>query len=179
MRLQQASTHPTTERLHSTRNLGRPTASMQRWKCIHWMPSSCPPQDAPRYQQVSLAHHLHFRHVHHLFCAQPSLVIPLLPVRFHPGLLSLSSSLPAPCPAVPLGFYPDNVTIGSAGPNTVYPAPGIPIGLSFLGTAWSEFELIGFAYAYEQRTQTRLQRRAYAAAIPTTQLADVMSSWSP
>ncbi|KAH0831044.1 amidase signature domain-containing protein [Lanmaoa asiatica] len=79
---------------------------------------------------------------------------------------------------LPLGFYPDNVTIGSAGPNTVYPAPGVPIGLSFLGTAWSEYELIGFGYAYEQRTQTRLQRRAYAAAIPTAQLADVISSGS-
>lgn len=79
---------------------------------------------------------------------------------------------------VPLGFYPDNVTIGTAGPNTVYPAPGVPIGLSFLGTAWSEYELIGFGYAYERRTQTRLQRLAYAAAIPTTQLGDVMGSGS-
>lgn len=93
-------------------------------------------------------------------------------------------SRPRPSPperttfAVPLGFYPDNVTIGSAGPNTVYPAPGIPIGLSFFSTAWSEYELVGFGYAYEQRTQTRLQRLAYAAAIPTTQLADVMSSGS-
>ncbi|KIO02539.1 hypothetical protein M404DRAFT_147709 [Pisolithus tinctorius Marx 270] len=86
--------------------------------------------------------------------------------------------LPAPgytsTPAVPLGFYPDNVTIGSAGPNTIYPAPGVPIGLSFLGTAWSEYSLIGFAYAYEQKTMTRLQRKAYAAAIPQTQLADVI-----
>ncbi|KAG6807743.1 hypothetical protein H0H92_006512, partial [Tricholoma furcatifolium] len=29
----------------------------------------------------------------------------------------------------------DNVTIMSAGPETVYPAPGVPFGLSFLGTA--------------------------------------------
>lgn len=75
---------------------------------------------------------------------------------------------------MPLGFYPENITIGSAGPETVYPAPGVPIGLSFLGTAWSEYSLVSFAYAYEQKTQTRLQRKAYAAAIPTTQLVDVI-----
>ncbi|KAF8839265.1 amidase signature enzyme [Paxillus ammoniavirescens] len=92
-----------------------------------------------------------------------------------PGYTTVPSAIAGyPIVTVPLGFYPDNVTIGSAGPNTVYPAPGIPIGLSFLGTAWSEYSLVGFAYAYEQKTQTRLQRKAYAAAIPTTQLADVM-----
>jgi amidase len=79
-----------------------------------------------------------------------------------------------PIVTVPLGFFPDNVTIGSAGPETVYPAPGVPFGLSFLGTAFSDFELIGFAYAYEQKTQTRLARLAFPAAIPTTQLKDVI-----
>jgi len=73
-----------------------------------------------------------------------------------------------------LGFYPNNVTIGSAGPLTVYPAPGVPIGLSFLGTAFSEFELIGFGFAYEQKTQTRLARKAIPAAIPKTQLKDIV-----
>ena len=75
---------------------------------------------------------------------------------------------------MPLGFFPDNVTIGSAGPETVYPAPGVPFGLSFLGTAFSEFDLVGLAYAYEQKTQTRLARKAFAAAIPKTQLKDVI-----
>lgn len=75
---------------------------------------------------------------------------------------------------VPLSFYPDNVTVGSAGPLTVYPAPGVPFGLSFLGTAFSEFDLIGFAFAYEQKTQTRLARKAFPAAIPTTQLKDIV-----
>ncbi|KIJ16269.1 hypothetical protein PAXINDRAFT_75651 [Paxillus involutus ATCC 200175] len=92
-----------------------------------------------------------------------------------PGYTTVPSAIAGyPIVTVPLGFYPDNVTIGSAGPNTVYPAPGIPIGLSCLGTAWSEYSLVGFAYAYEQKTQTRLQRKAYTATIPTTQLADVM-----
>ena len=79
-----------------------------------------------------------------------------------------------PIVTVPLGFYPDNVTIGSAGPLTLYPAPGVPFGLSFLGTAFSEFKLIGYAFAYEQKTKTRLARRAFPAAIPQTQLKDVI-----
>ncbi|KAG1743677.1 amidase signature enzyme [Suillus paluster] len=92
-----------------------------------------------------------------------------------PGFTTVPAAIAGyPIVTVPLGFYPENVTIASAGPNTVYPAPGVPIGLSFLGTAWSEYSLVGFAYAYEQKTQTRLQRKAYAAAIPTTQLADVI-----
>lgn len=75
---------------------------------------------------------------------------------------------------VPLGFFPDNVPIGRAGPNLVYPAPGVPFGLSFFGTAFSEFDLIGFGYAYEQATKTRLARRAFPDAIPKTQLEDVV-----
>ncbi|KAG6864455.1 hypothetical protein C0991_009382 [Blastosporella zonata] len=77
---------------------------------------------------------------------------------------------------VPLGFYSENIAVGSAGPLTVHPAPGIPFGLSFLGTAYSDFDLIGFAYAYEQKTQTRLSRKAYEAAIPKTQLRDVLDT---
>ncbi|CAK5282823.1 unnamed protein product [Mycena citricolor] len=81
-----------------------------------------------------------------------------------------------PIVTVPLGFFPENVTIGSAGPETLYPAPGVPFGLSFLGTAFSEFELIGLAFAYEQKTQTRLKRKAFAAAVPKTQLADIVGA---
>ncbi|KAF7371511.1 Amidase signature enzyme [Mycena venus] len=78
-----------------------------------------------------------------------------------------------PIVTVPLGFFPENVMIGSAGPETVYPAPGVPFGLSFLGIAFSDFELIGLGFAYEQKTQTRLARKAFPAAIPKTQLKDV------
>ncbi|KAJ1303809.1 hypothetical protein OPQ81_008231 [Rhizoctonia solani] len=83
-----------------------------------------------------------------------------------------------PMITVPLGFYPDNTTAvpGTARPSLVYPAPGMPFGLSFIGTAYTEPSLIGFAYAYEQKTKTRLKRRAYAEAIPTTQLKDVINS---
>lgn len=67
------------------------------------------------------------------------------------------------------------MSIGQAGPNLVYPAPGVPFGLSFLGTAFSEFDLISFAYAYKQATQTRLARKAFPAAVPKTQLEDIVS----
>lgn len=48
------------------------------------------------------------------------------------------------------------------------------MGISFIGTAFSEERLIGLAYAYEQGTQVRLTRKAYKQAIPTTQLIDVV-----
>ena len=32
---------------------------------------------------------------------------------------------------------------------------GLPIGLAFLGRAYSEPELLGFAYAFEQATNAR------------------------
>ncbi len=49
--------------------------------------------------------------------------------------------------------------------------------MSFLGTAFSEFDLVGFAYAYEKMMMTRLKRRAYPAAIPKTQLKDVFGAY--
>lgn len=51
----------------------------------------------------------------------------------------------------------------------------IPFGIAFMGTAFSEFKLIGFAFAYEQATHTRLKRLAFPAAIPKTQLVDVIN----
>jgi type IV secretion system protein VirB11 len=32
---------------------------------------------------------------------------------------------------------------------------GLPVGLSFIGPAWSEARLLGFGYAYEARTHRR------------------------
>lgn len=93
-----------------------------------------------------------------------------------PGIATVPAAIAGyPIVTVPLGFYPDNVTIGSAGPLTVYPAPGVPLGLSFLGTAFDEFNLITLAFAYEQATHTRLARKAFPAAIPSTQLSDIVN----
>ncbi|PAV17947.1 amidase signature enzyme [Pyrrhoderma noxium] len=92
-----------------------------------------------------------------------------------PGFTTVPAAIAGyPIVTLPLGFYPDNVTIQRAGPLTVYPAPGVPFGLSFLGTAFDEFNLISFAFAYEQKTKTRLARKAFPAAIPKTQLQDIV-----
>lgn len=51
----------------------------------------------------------------------------------------------------------------------------MPFGIAFIGTAYSEYKLIGLAYAFEQATKARLQIRAYESATPVTQLKDVIS----
>lgn len=43
-----------------------------------------------------------------------------------------------------------------------------------MGTAFSEFHLISFAFAYEQATHNRLKQLAFLEAIPKTQLADIV-----
>ena len=52
--------------------------------------------------------------------------------------------------------------------------PHLPFGISFVGTAYSEYSLISYAYAYEQATHNRLKQLAMPNAIPKTQLADVI-----
>ncbi|EUC56850.1 glutamyl-tRNA amidotransferase subunit A [Rhizoctonia solani AG-3 Rhs1AP] len=82
-----------------------------------------------------------------------------------------------PMITVPLGFHPEDT---KPFPETqlphrvLYPTPGMPFGLSFVGTAYTEPSLIGFAYAYEQETHTRYARRAYKEAVPNVQLRNVM-----
>jgi amidase len=51
-------------------------------------------------------------------------------------------------------------------------APNIPFGIAFAGTYWSEADLIGYAYAFEQRTMVREQVKPYLE--PMTELVDVM-----
>jgi amidase len=41
---------------------------------------------------------------------------------------------------------------------------GLPIGITFMGRAWSEPELLGFAYAFEQATKAR-KAPTYAASV--------------
>ena len=74
---------------------------------------------------------------------------------------------------MPLGFLPTTTPLSPATPIRAT-GPNQPFGLAFVGTAFSEFDLISFAYAYEQATHTRLKIRAYPAAIPKTQLADIV-----
>ncbi|KAJ6616359.1 amidase signature domain-containing protein [Mycena sp. CBHHK59/15] len=81
---------------------------------------------------------------------------------------------------VPLGFKSNDtkVTVAGGKDEPISDAPGMPFGLTFVGTAFSESKLLAFAYAYEQATQTRLKRKAYDAATPKTQLADVVGASS-
>ena len=75
---------------------------------------------------------------------------------------------------VPLGFLPPNTTLAPAQP-VRSSGPNQPFGIAFVGTAFSEFQLITFAFAYEQATHNRLKVLAFPEAIPKTQLADVVS----
>ncbi|THG99716.1 hypothetical protein EW026_g2704 [Hermanssonia centrifuga] len=78
-----------------------------------------------------------------------------------------------PIVTVPLGFQPANVTLSAAQPTRAM-GPNMPFGISFMGTAFSEFKLISFAFAYEQATHNRLKQLAFPEAIPKTQLQDIV-----
>ena len=96
----------------------------------------------------------------------------ILPTNFSPGLPALAG---LPVVTVPLGFYPaDEPVVRNMRGTLVETGPNIPFGLSFLGAAWSEAALIGYAYAYEQRTLTRNKVQPYL--VPTTELVDVVGT---
>ncbi|KAF8508559.1 hypothetical protein JB92DRAFT_582386 [Gautieria morchelliformis] len=80
-----------------------------------------------------------------------------------------------PVVTVPLGFQPYTVVPTPANP-IIDNAPGIPFGISFMGTAFSEFKLISYVFACEQQTNNWLKRVAFPAAIPKPQLKDVIGS---
>jgi amidase len=112
----------------------------------------------------------------------------ILPTDYAPNLPARAG---LPVVTVPMGFYPSNSTVLKS-PNwdLVEVGPNIPyvpyfsltlhiltdgsFGLSFMGAKWSEETLIGFAYAYEQRTHTRSRVKPYL--IPNIQLADVIGN---
>ncbi|TBU57899.1 amidase signature enzyme [Dichomitus squalens] len=80
-----------------------------------------------------------------------------------------------PIVTVPLGFLPPNTTLAPAQP-VRSSGPNQPFGIAFVGTAFSEFKLITFAFAYEQATHNRLKVLAFPEAIPKTQLADIVGN---
>lgn len=95
----------------------------------------------------------------------------LLPTQLSPSIPALVGS---PVVTVPMGFYPYdwNVTMNGFG-NLVASGPNIPFGLSFMGDMWSEETLIGYAYAYEQRTLHRQRVKPYMR--PNVELLDVVA----
>ncbi|KAJ4339819.1 hypothetical protein N0V87_003019 [Didymella glomerata] len=87
---------------------------------------------------------------------------------------SISAIIGAPIVTVPLGAYPANTTvIPNARGNLNATAPNIPFGIAFAGKHWSEESLIGFAYAFEQRSHVRTKVKPYIQ--PTIELADVVA----
>lgn len=92
----------------------------------------------------------------------------ILPTAVAPAIPAMVGS---PVITVPLGVFPEGTPeIKDRG--VVYSAPGIPFGISFLGARWSEEQLIGMAYAFEQRTLKRDQLRRIIE--PKTELRDVL-----
>lgn len=72
-----------------------------------------------------------------------------------------------------MGFQPADVPLSPAQPTRAL-GPHMPFGLAFMGTAFTELKLVSYAFAYEQATHNRLKQLAYSAAIPKTQLKDVV-----
>ena len=73
---------------------------------------------------------------------------------------------------VPLGAYPSNASIGTTNRGLHRSAPNIPYGIAFSGRHWSEPELIGYAYAFEQRTKVRYAIKPFLT--PKTELVDII-----
>ncbi|EIW81709.1 amidase signature enzyme [Coniophora puteana RWD-64-598 SS2] len=81
-----------------------------------------------------------------------------------------------PAITVPMGYMPDDTQHVSYPPSPLYDEwPGCPFGLVFFGAAYSEAKLLGCAYAFEQATRVRGQKRPCEWAVPKTQLADVVA----
>ena len=98
------------------------------------------------------------------------------------GISSLwATVVGSPVVTVPMGSYPDGVSVLKGSWGLVQVAPNIPyvglinfpiiianliigsFGISFLGAKFSEFKLVGLAYAFEQLTQARDKINPYKA----------------
>ncbi|KFY29869.1 hypothetical protein V494_08416 [Pseudogymnoascus sp. VKM F-4513 (FW-928)] len=94
----------------------------------------------------------------------------VMPSMYAPGVPALAG---LPVVTVPMGKYPSGTKAQREGAcGLLAAAPNVPIGLSFLGAAWSEETLIGCAYAYEQRTLVR--GKVKPIVVPKTELEDVV-----
>jgi len=67
-----------------------------------------------------------------------------------------------PIVTVPMGMLGDDAsTVWDKHGKVIEEAPGFPLGLSFVADQWTEHELIGYAYAYEQASQKRRKMQPY------------------
>ncbi len=96
----------------------------------------------------------------------------LSPVKEHTldGMVPSSTS-PACLPAAPGLLHRDGPdgrlrirrarTVWNDQRKIITSAPGMPMGLSFVGDRWTERDLIGYAYAYEQVSKKRKTLKPY------------------
>ncbi|KAF1935133.1 amidase signature enzyme [Clathrospora elynae] len=88
----------------------------------------------------------------------------------------ISAIIGGPVVTVPLGALPSNTTVQTnARGNLNATAPNIPFGISFAGALWSEESLVGFAYAFEQRTMVRQKVKPYL--VPGIEIENVVGSF--
>jgi amidase len=67
-----------------------------------------------------------------------------------------------PIITVPMGVLGDDAsTVWTDDGKTIWGAPGFPLGVSFVADQWTEYELIGYAYAYEQVSKKRKTLEPY------------------
>ncbi|KAI2477426.1 Glutamyl-tRNA amidotransferase protein [Pyrenophora tritici-repentis] len=86
---------------------------------------------------------------------------------------SISAIIGAPVVTVPLGAYPQGTqVVKNARGDLNATAPNVPFGISFSGKLWSEESLVGFAYAFEQRTNVREKVKPYL--VPRVEIQDVV-----
>lgn len=96
----------------------------------------------------------------------------VVPTPFSPYLPALLGS---PVVTVPLGKFPENTTVmQNRFGNLNATGPNFPYGFSFMGARFDEYNLIGLAYAFEQRTQVRNTVLPYTE--PTTELVHVVNA---
>ncbi|KZO94262.1 amidase signature enzyme [Calocera viscosa TUFC12733] len=92
-----------------------------------------------------------------------------------PKLLSWMAALSGyPICSVPLGFLPEDVETTKVLP--LRRGPNFPFGLVMVGLAWTEAKLLSYAKAIEEVTQVRKTGKPFKAAIPTTNLEDVVGT---
>lgn len=66
-----------------------------------------------------------------------------------------AAAIGSPVVNVPMGQLPANASVEIGPGKLSRRGPLVPYGLSFLGRHWTEADLIGLAFAYEQKTQVR------------------------
>lgn len=84
--------------------------------------------------------------------AEHDLTAVIMPTSLAPQFLAFDG---APGVTVPMGYHPSSAEVVKSPGDLVDTGPLVPFGLTFLGRRWSEEQLIGLAYGYEQRMMVR------------------------